>query len=58
MYIGALQDKNSHASGLTNFIPFLYFKNYTLKSWFILFLSLLLFENEIKLFQSGIQGSF
>lgn len=37
MYIGALQDKNSHASGLTNFIPFLYFKNYTLKSWFILF---------------------
>ena len=28
MYIGALQDKNSHASGLTNFIPFLYFKNY------------------------------
>ena len=54
MYIGALQDKNWHASGLTNCIAFLYFKNYTLKSGFILFLSLLLSENEIKLFQSGI----
>lgn len=40
------------------FLPFLGFKNSTLKSRFIIFLSLLVFENEVKGFQSGIQVSF